>query len=600
MTAALALLAALASAAGSSISLTRHNLSVSGPGTIKAQSETQICIFCHVPHRGLSLGVNRPPSTATYQPYASSTLAAPAPGVPSGASKVCLSCHDGTIALGLTVASGKIAMTNAGPGEVIPAGPSNLGTDLRGSHPVSFTPVATAQIFPPPALDPVRLDALGRLQCTSCHDPHRDDLDPVQGSFLVKQNRAAALCQTCHAKAYWASNPSTHQSSTALFDTAHGAATGYTTVADNACESCHASHAAAAPTRLLRQAGAPLCLRCHDGTVARTNLGPEFAKPYAHPVLTSSYAVHDEAEGPGNPLYRLPEVVSTAPRHVLCVDCHNPHATFPQPAAAPRANGFLSGAWGIGAGGARVDPLQNEYELCLKCHGDSANQPQVRGPTPPETLRRAVTDVNLRRVFDLSSPSFHPVEGPGRGADVPSLVPPLTTASIVYCGDCHASDTGPGAGGTSPRGPHGSIYAHLLERNYSTLDDTPESPAAYALCYKCHDRTKLLDPAQSAFGRHATHVQADAAPCSACHASHGVSALQGNLVNNAHLVDFDVSIVSPNSLGVRQYTSTGPRTGTCSLSCHGVDHQASAYLKALLAPAPAALRGSVVKGARTR
>ena len=29
---------------------TMHNLSVSGPGGIKAVSEQEICVFCHTPH----------------------------------------------------------------------------------------------------------------------------------------------------------------------------------------------------------------------------------------------------------------------------------------------------------------------------------------------------------------------------------------------------------------------------------------------------------------------------------------------------------------------------------------------------------------------
>jgi len=32
------------------IAKTKHNLSVTGPGAIKATTETQICVFCHTPH----------------------------------------------------------------------------------------------------------------------------------------------------------------------------------------------------------------------------------------------------------------------------------------------------------------------------------------------------------------------------------------------------------------------------------------------------------------------------------------------------------------------------------------------------------------------
>ena len=57
---------------------TPHNLSVDGPGTVTATSETQICIFCHTPHGATnSPGAplwNRALSGATYTTYSSSSL----------------------------------------------------------------------------------------------------------------------------------------------------------------------------------------------------------------------------------------------------------------------------------------------------------------------------------------------------------------------------------------------------------------------------------------------------------------------------------------------------------------------------------------------
>ena len=80
---------------------TKHNLSISGPGTIKAATEPGICIFCHAPHNAApdtALWNRRNPGT-TYTPYTSSTTKSN-PGQPNGGSLMCLSCHDGTIALG--------------------------------------------------------------------------------------------------------------------------------------------------------------------------------------------------------------------------------------------------------------------------------------------------------------------------------------------------------------------------------------------------------------------------------------------------------------------------------------------------------------------
>jgi predicted CXXCH cytochrome family protein len=553
----------------------KHNLSTSGPGPVKALTESQICVFCHIPHHGLGgTTANRPDSNAAYQPYSSPTLASTPPGAPTGATRICLSCHDGTIALGQTVASGTIGLANTGPGGTIPGGSANVGTDLRKTHPVSFRPGLSPELRSPPPGDAVTLDKSGAVQCTSCHDPHRDSIDPLQRKFLVKPNRASTLCLSCHAMPAWTANNASHQSSSKYYDTTLGATTPYTTVSDNGCESCHRPHAAATDTLLLKGTGSQVCLQCHNGRVAGKNLAAELGKPYVHGPLAGDANVHSAAEGPGSAVKPLPETRSTQPRHAECPDCHNPHASYALPATAPNVPGSLFGVWGIDRTGSKISPARYEYEICFKCHGDSANRPSY--PQPPETVRRAVPESNLRRQLDLTAASYHPVEGPGKNGSVPGLVSPLTAASIIYCSDCHASDSGPGTGGSGPRGPHASSNRHILERNLTTADNTVESPDAYALCYKCHDRTHLLG-SSSSFKPHQQHVVRNHAPCTACHDWHGVSLLQGNETNNAHLINFDVAIVAPSQTGLRQYTSLGAQHGTCSLSCHGKNHDNASY-----------------------
>lgn len=564
----------VAARADMSIVNTKHNLSTSGPGPVKALTESQICIFCHIPHHALGQNVaNRPDPTASYQPYGSPTLVSPPPGAPTGASRVCLSCHDGTIAVGQTIASGTISMANVGPGGALPAGSGNVGTDLRKTHPVSFRPGLSVELRTPPAGDPVTLDKSGAVQCTSCHNPHRDLIDPVQGKFLVKSNRASALCLSCHAIPAWSANNASHQSSSKFYDSSLGATTPYTTVSDNGCESCHRPHASATDTLLMKAIGTQVCLQCHNGRVGDKNIGADLAKPYVHGPMAGDPNVHSAAEGPSSSARPLPETRSTQQRHAECADCHNSHGSYAQAATAPYVSGSLFGVWGIDRTGGKVSPARYEYEICFKCHADSANKPSY--PQPPETVTRAVPDTNLRRQFDLSAPSFHPVEGP-LGSSVPGLIRPLTNMSAIYCTDCHASESGPGAGGAGPRGPHGSSYRHILERNLVTADNTIESPDAYALCYKCHDRTTLLSSGSN-FKLHNSHVVADHTPCTACHAWHGVSLLQGNATNNAHLIDFDTTIVSTSLTGLRQYSSNGGQHGTCTLSCHAHNHNNANY-----------------------
>jgi len=191
---------------------TAHNLSVSGPGTIRAASETQVCIFCHTPHNSTTQAPlwNRADPGGTYQMYWSPTMNAyPSAGSapqPNGSTKLCLSCHDGTIALGATVASGTIPMS--GGITTMPTGSGGyLGTDLSGHHPVSFQ-VTTAIVaennasgdVPLKSVTEMRsnpiafLDAEDRVQCASCHDPHQDPF----GGFLRSPNEDDT-CLACHS-----------------------------------------------------------------------------------------------------------------------------------------------------------------------------------------------------------------------------------------------------------------------------------------------------------------------------------------------------------------------------------------------------------------
>jgi hypothetical protein len=153
---------------------------------------------------------------------------------------------------------------------------------------------------------------------------------------------------------------------------------------------------------------------------------------------------------------------------------------------------------------------------------------------------------------------------------------PYLPGSLIYCTDCHASDTGKAAGGTGARGPHGSVYAPLLERNYTTTFPAPESSQSYALCYKCHDRNVLLS-SRSAFAPHRKHVVDQQTPCAICHASHGVSGPAATPNANAHLIDFDIRVVGRSRSGPPQYDRRGVRSGACSLTCHGSVHDARPY-----------------------
>lgn len=547
----LALLSGLGCARSESIVNSRHNLSASGPGSVKAAGETQVCIFCHTPHNSASDAPlwNRFESGAAYTPYDSPTLKAEV-GQPTGSSRLCLSCHDGTLALGM-VRNRQTPIAFTG-GSTMPSGPGNLGTDLSNDHPVSFRYDATlaaanGELKPPSSLPAsIRLDANGQLQCTACHDPHDDSF----GKFLVVDNTASALCVSCHDKTGW--TDSIHRTSTRAWNgsgidpwpTTSGA-----TVAANACENCHQPHAAGTPRALQKFATEEAnCFSCHNGNVAVKNVQGDFLKASVHPV-SSTTGVHSPTED-----------LINGTRHVECADCHDPHAARHATANAPTAPGSLAGLPGVNGAGTAVDPLQNEYELCYRCHADSTNRGAAR-------VRRVSVQTNTRVEFDPGNPSFHPIEAPGRNTAVPSLINPWTTSSTMYCTDCHNSDTSVQAGGTGAEGPHGSAWTPILERRLVTTDNTTESAAVYALCYKCHNRTNILD--DRGFKEHQKHIKEVKAACTTCHDPHGST-------SNTHLINFNPDYVSPLR-GVIEFVDQGVQAGNCTLICHGKEHDRLNY-----------------------
>ena len=305
------------------------------------------------------------------------------------------------------------------------------------------------------------------------------------------------------------------------------------------------------------------CLTCHGDSGSRnrmveggylksqgasllSDIANELSKPYNHPVLTIQ-GVHRQLEA-------LPEEVVNAARHSECVDCHNPHVV-------EKGKPFR------GLKGRRVGSLiteiENEYELCYRCHSESANLPGNSSDKHAE--------------FKTTNPSFHPVEGEGKNTVVISLKEPYVAqkkrpneVSRITCGDCHGSDDPAG-----PKGPHGSNYQGLLVLDYQVDDGMPESEQAYSLCYKCHDRASILS--NESFSYHSLHIQGrlggkDGTSCFTCHDAHGSTQYQ-------NLIKFNEDVVFENAAGILKYEAQGysARHGSCSLNCHGVEHDAKDY-----------------------
>jgi predicted CXXCH cytochrome family protein len=180
----------------------------------------EICAPCHTPH-GADGSVSDAPlwnhsiTSATFTLYSSDTLDA-TPGQPIGASKLCLSCHDGTIA---------VDSFGGDTGTRSISSWSRTGTVLSTHHPISFVYDSTLASTDGELVNPstansglgstIATDLLsnGRLECTSCHDVHiarntqgcsgcHGAHGPInkESLSLRKSNVGSALCLTCHLK----------------------------------------------------------------------------------------------------------------------------------------------------------------------------------------------------------------------------------------------------------------------------------------------------------------------------------------------------------------------------------------------------------------
>ena len=589
-----------------------HNLGPSSRSPITG-SRPDACAYCHAPHSGLSIGLwNQKLTTQTYTTYTSNTESniGRQPTLGHGTNQ-CLSCHDGTVAVGTTVVYGQVTTRGSMYTQDI------FGANMQASHPFSLvTPLkdnvdlAASLVASGKTADPTGAVRLinGNVECLSCHNPHVQAKDLVSQNFLVRDSSSGQMCLACHDPTRQMSghfNPLTDWTTSA-----HALSTdkissqallgSYTTVAADACLSCHAPHNANGTSRILRGQNEQDCIACHNGANISPmptweNVFAEYASPKVGHPLPNATSPHDAAEA----------TLLNNNRHATCVDCHSAHGSeavgvFPP---APLIRVSQRDAAGISAidGTTVLTPAVNQYENCLRCHGTSSGKQVLAtyGYAPVRAVA-AGDPLNLIPQFATTSTSSHPVMHVSTSTlPQPSLLPNMLNldgvtqnramGNQILCTDCHNSDDNREFGGTGASGPHGSRWTHILERRYefsqttspggliSNLFPNPDLSVngPYALCGKCHSLTNILQNAS--FPTHSNHINAGFS-CSVCHTAHGMGAASGT-ISGERLVNFDLNVVSPNGTLPISY-NRGQQS--CTLVCHGEAHNGTAVSPANL------------------
>ena len=178
-------------------------VTLSAPKVIGALGHTYLfgCDGCHTPHNAEALpGVplwNGRESMTKFVMYSSDTFQGTTDGQPSGNSKLCLGCHDGS--------SSNYAWMSAD---------HTFGADeLAGSHPISFVYDSALASRDGALKDPSEASTLGgtiledlldpesKVQCGSCHDVHSSGVgDGLLRGYDYESPHWSGLCRMCHIR----------------------------------------------------------------------------------------------------------------------------------------------------------------------------------------------------------------------------------------------------------------------------------------------------------------------------------------------------------------------------------------------------------------
>ena len=208
---AMVLVLGLAGMAFAGVSGSAHDLASGSYTTSEAGGTSQVCVFCHHPHRGTNgtgdgnvsdallwnLGDFETAAYSTYQDSGSLNNATSDINSTAPQSYLCMACHDGTIGQDALVKVPSDSNTNIDAAGITVN--ASIGSTMVDDHPVNMEyPQTDTGLALPAANDIVagKYNLFSNvMQCGTCHDAHDNGgFSP----FLRGDMTGSQMCLDCH------------------------------------------------------------------------------------------------------------------------------------------------------------------------------------------------------------------------------------------------------------------------------------------------------------------------------------------------------------------------------------------------------------------
>jgi len=218
--------------AGSGIQGSSHDMNRFAPGS---DPYGRVCAYCHTPHHALPQGTDGADylplwshdlTKQNYTKYDSPSMVADIQDPLVGPTRLCMSCHDGVVAIDQHYGNvGTVKEVAGRAGDIFDSTKSakkggiavGQNGDLSNDHPVGFLYDEVAEKMPDDIytsgnkfIDNIKnktiADGLtnGYMTCATCHDVHNKDNIADAGNsynfFLYAPQKDSKICLSCHNK----------------------------------------------------------------------------------------------------------------------------------------------------------------------------------------------------------------------------------------------------------------------------------------------------------------------------------------------------------------------------------------------------------------